>query len=84
MAEAVHFTEANFVLGPPEDFEDAVVPLPVQRQVDGKLVSCWRLLPAEIEEIVRTGKVWISVWGGLSQPPVFVTGHKHEVLAAET
>jgi hypothetical protein len=38
-----------------------VVQLPMRR-LDGMLVSCWRLAIGEIEEIIRTGLVWLSVW----------------------
>jgi len=84
MGAPVQFGEANFVLGPPGGYEDAVVPLPVLRKIGGQLISCWSLTPEEIDEIVRTKRVWLSVWGGLTQPPVFVTGHKLDALAPET
>ena len=84
MGSPLHFSEANFVLGPPAEFEDEVIPLPVRRDPEGKLVSCWSVTAEEIAEICRTGKVWLSVWSGLTQPPVYVTGHRHEVLGAET
>lgn len=78
MATPVAFAEATTVLAPPPD-DDEVIRLPVRR-VDGALVSCWGLTAAEVDEIVATGVVWISVQGRISQPPVFVTGHKAEVI----
>jgi hypothetical protein len=80
MAEPIGFPEANITLGPPPTFEADVVPLPVRRTCDGQLVSCWVLTPEEKAEIARTGKVWLSVWGGSSQPPVLVTGFKGQVI----
>lgn len=42
---------------------------------DGKeLISCWRPSFKERLRILFTGKVWLSVLGGQTQPPVFLTG----------
>ena len=35
-------------------------------------ISCWTPTPEELAEIIKTGSVWLIVWGG--QPPVCVTG----------
>jgi hypothetical protein len=35
-------------------------------------VSCWELSDEELAEIVRTKRVFISVFSGASQPPVYV------------
>jgi hypothetical protein len=83
MGAPAHFTEANFVLGPPAGYEEDVVPLPVRRTSDGRSTSCWVLTPEEKAEIARTGKVWLSVWSGLGHPPVMVTGLKAEVIPLE-
>jgi hypothetical protein len=37
-------------------------------------VSCWRLTPAEIDEVVRTGCIFVSILSGRTQPPIFVGG----------
>lgn len=79
MAQPKDFPEANVVLGPPLGCEDSVVQMQVRR-MDGSIVSCWRLDQEEIEEIVRTGVVWLSVWGAHTQPPVMVTARKEEVI----
>jgi hypothetical protein len=79
MSQPVRFREANLILGPPEGSEDAVVPMPVRR-LEGNLVSCWRMSPAELAEIQRTGCVWLSVWGRETQPPVYVAAFKQEVI----
>lgn len=74
------FPEANVVLGPPKGVSDEECgTLPVRRNGE-TLVSCWRLSPAEIEEIQRTGCVWLSIWGQVTQPPVLVAAFKQEVI----
>lgn len=79
MAQPTEFAEANVVLGPPVGSEEDVIAMQVRR-ADRELVSCWRLSPEEIEEVNRTGMVWLSVWGDRTQPPVLVTAFKHEVI----
>lgn len=80
MAEPATFAEANLVLGPPVGMtEDEVMRLPVLR-IDGRLVSCWMPSAEELAEIIRTGRVWLSVWGRETQPPVLVSGWKAEVI----
>lgn len=72
MAEARHFPGANFVFTAPEGRND-VVDLFVFRQPDGPCnVSCWHLSADEIEEIVRTGTVWLSTLSGRNFAPAFV------------
>ena len=48
--------------------------LPVQ-EVQGtyEQISCWQLTDEEIDEIVRTGKVWLHVWAPI-HPAVSVNG----------
>lgn len=79
MGTPTNFAEANLVLGPPMGCEDSVAPMAVRR-LDGNLVSCWELSPEEIDEIARTGRVWLSVWGHQTQPPVLVTAFKEHVI----
>lgn len=75
----VAFAEATTMLGPPGGCEDEVVQLPVRR-TGGTIVSCWRPSPAELAEIIRTGVVWLAVWGRETQPPVLLSGHKADVI----
>jgi hypothetical protein len=35
-------------------------------------VSCWEFTTEEIEEIARTGRVFLSVFSGRTQPPVYL------------
>lgn len=79
MATPVTFDEANLVLTPPAGEEATCVPLPVRRH-EGQITSCWMPSAAELAEILKTGRIWLSVWGGMTSPPVYVTGHQAEVL----
>lgn len=49
-------------------------PLPCFRDGD-QVISCWRPTPAEMQEIMQTGHVWVRV-KGTTQPPMEVTGHR--------
>lgn len=75
--EPSSFPEANAILGPPRgSTEDDVGSLFVWRGLyDGKRVvlSCWRLSQEELEEVKRTGRVWVYLWGE-SMPPALVSG----------
>lgn len=62
---------ANGTLSPPLGREETVVPLPVFRN-GVTCVSCWELDDDELAEIVRTRRVFLSVFFGNTQPPVFV------------
>lgn len=47
-------------------------PLPCFR--DGaNVVTCWTPTPAELQEIMRTGQIWLIVQGHV-HPPGYVTG----------
>lgn len=71
MASPVDFPGSNRLLGAPRGMEATVAPL---HTFNNKVcsVSCWELSAAELEEIARTGRVWLSVFAGASQPPVYV------------
>lgn len=70
MAIAVDFKGANCLLRAPPD-NDGIGELPVFRN-GVTSVSCWHLSPSEIDEITRTGHVYVAVLSGKqSQPPVF-------------
>ena len=73
-ARPIAFDEMNATLERPAGMsEEECGELPVFR--DGqKCVSCWRLPPAQLEEVARTGVVWVGVCAGWSQPPIFVSG----------
>lgn len=85
--EACSFDESNFVLGRPEDLTaDQCDPLSVWRGVcsDGvpRVISCFKLTKEELEEVNRTGRVWLFVMG-LTMPPVALqTAHPFRPSAA--
>lgn len=68
MATSVDFQGTNTrLLGGADDVEDMTV------FRNGKcVVSCWQLTPEELEEVKRTGMVWLSVFSGPTSPPVCV------------
>ena len=71
MATPVGFEGANDLLrAPPNtDCRD----LEIYRNNDG-ITSCWRLTEKEIEEVVKTGVIWIHAVG-VTHPPIFISGH---------
>lgn len=63
----VSFPEANAVLAANQDEYE---PLPVRRFEDGRVAMCFRLSPAELEEIARTKTLWVQqlTFGQAFQP----------------
>lgn len=74
MGEPVEFAGANTLLGPPNGAEN-IVAMHVFRN-GTCCVSCWRLRPEEVAEVMRTGRVFVSVFAGPTQPPIFVGGEQ--------
>lgn len=78
---ATSFDESNEVLGrPPGMTGEQCDPLSVRRgfnEGDGLplVVSCWKPTKEELEEINRTGRMWLVVCG-VTMPPVVLMGHK--------
>lgn len=72
MAEAVYFEGANRKPGPPPGSENVG---DLYTYTNGLCsVSCWQLTPEEIAEVARTGRLYVSILSGPSQPPVFLGG----------
>lgn len=71
MAQPVEFHGQNGVLGVQKESEHNVDPLPVFRN-GRSCISCWELSDAEMEEIIKTKRVYVSVFYGLTQPPIFI------------
>lgn len=66
--EASAFPEENTVLDAPDGVSiDRCNPLSACRTVmdDGTpvVISCWRPTKEEMEEMARTGRVWLMIWG---------------------
>jgi hypothetical protein len=70
----IDFPQSIKVLQKPSKMTDKeCLPLPVWS--DGKkCVSCWKPSFIERLKILFTGKVWLGVVSGATQPPVFVSG----------
>lgn len=72
----VNFKEANFTFTKPEGWSDEeCMDLPVYRGLTPSpsnrpfLISCWQLSKEDLEEIQKTGKIYLCV-SGYSMPPV--------------
>ena len=77
MADPVSFDGSNTVLVAPPDMDNCE-DLPVLRlqYAEGRaLISCWKLTREELEEIARTGQVWLVIWGD-TMAPAYVGGVK--------
>lgn len=74
MGHPVKFDGANGDLLAPAGSENVDV-LPVFRN-GISCTSCWALSPDEIAEVARTGRIFITVLAGKSQPPVFAGGEE--------
>jgi len=75
MAEPTTFPEFNRSLGEPEGWdaeaEGECDVLPVW--TDGAVcISCWRLSQEEMMEILQTGRIWIRIYSGSTQPAIMV------------
>lgn len=70
MAEAIDFHGSNRRLGPPKGAENVSELMTFNNGICS--VSCWKLTPREVAEINRTGRVFVSILSGQTQPPVFV------------
>lgn len=70
MGLPINFQGSNMRLLPPEG-ADNVIDMPTFTNGTCS-VSCWKLSPAEVAEINATGRVFLAVLSGRTQPPVFV------------
>ncbi len=70
----IDFPQSTKVLQKPSEMTDKECsPLPVWS--DGRqCVSCWKPTLIERLKIMFTGKVWLGVVSGTTQPPVFLSG----------
>lgn len=62
----VVFPGHNVVLQPPASMPD-VSPLPVRRS-GNVVVSCWEMEPGDLDEVNRTGRVYLIVEGPTHAP----------------
>lgn len=69
----IRFAEANRELQKPEGMTDEqCASLPVYTNGQ-QCVSCWQATWKERIRFLFTGKAWLWVWSGETQPPVAVT-----------
>lgn len=82
MAQPVNFKGANVVLKAPPGQEETCGDLHVFRN-RSSVVSCWQLDPAELEEVARTGRIYLAIRGP-TQPPAYVaTESEMRAMTAE-
>lgn len=80
------FDEENVLLDKPDEMSrDECVPLSARVIVysDGMtgFITCWKISLEELEEIKRTGRIWITILGS-GLPPHRIDGVKPDVLSA--
>jgi hypothetical protein len=57
---------------PPGMTDEECGSLPILR-LDGTCISCWQMTWKERLKALLTGRVWLGVLSGHTQPPVYVT-----------
>lgn len=81
MAFPSSFDESNATLSPPDGMtEDEVQSLAIARVYDHinntpVVISCWKLTKEELEEVNRTGRIWLGICG-VTMPPAWILGQK--------
>ena len=73
MAKGIKFPQSNNSLGAPQGQEEEVYPLPIYKSEptdpNGPYhISCWELSKEELEEVKKTGKIWLHVFGPTTYP----------------
>lgn len=72
MSVPIKWHGVNKVLTAPKDTtSEQVQDLPIFTN-GAVCISRWKLTPETIEEINRTGCIFLSVYSGQTQPPVFI------------
>jgi len=73
MASPKDFAGSNKLLKGPPGYEDRIGDLPVYNS-GVESISRWALSREELQAVVESGDVWVSVAAGSSQPPMKVSG----------
>lgn len=81
----VSFPESNAVLGKPLDMTDEECsPLAVWKGKDAQgfnvIISCWKFNKEDLEEIQKTGQIWLWTYGTLAPPVALTTEHPFKQL----
>ena len=76
--QGVKFPQQNTIFGKPAGWKDEDcygLPVSATYYLNSKeepvpcLISCWEITPAELAEVQRTGKIYLSITG-IGMPPV--------------
>jgi len=71
------FAESNGVLDKPEDMDRAACEALAICRADQEgvpvIISCWKMSKEELDEVNKTGRVWL-VLAGNTMAPAFLTG----------
>jgi hypothetical protein len=78
MGSPVQWPGANRILAPPKGMDETQCSNLAVFSNGVTCVSCWELSEEELDEIIRSRCVFLSVFSGGTQPPVFV-GSEDEV-----
>ena len=69
----IDFKGANCILERPGTMTEAECGrLPIYRMPGGICVSCWRPTLREILSAIFRRRVWLWIWSGPTQPPVYL------------
>lgn len=79
MAHLSSFPESNHVLDKPANMTydqcEAASVWTGQLRGDGgehpAVITCWKITKEELEEINKTGRIWLWIWGN-TMPPAYV------------
>lgn len=72
----VEFEGYNAVLRKPSYMTDEECgSLPILR-LDGFCISCWRMTWRERLKVIVTGRIWLGILSGDTQPPVYFAVNK--------
>lgn len=74
MADPVYFAGHQRAIKGPPGTEDRIKPLPLYSG-KGEHISCWKLDPVELKQVLATGELWVSVLSGDKVFPLYVSGH---------
>jgi hypothetical protein len=74
---ATSFDESNLALSRSNGMTEEPLCVMKTKTEDGfpVVVSCWKMTKEEKEEFLRTGRIWLTVYGE-TMPPVSVDGIK--------
>lgn len=84
MAFPSSFDESDEILSAPPGMESRVEPLSVLRTIDGdgktpSVISCWKLTKEELDEVNRTGRIWVGV-AGITMPHIWISGQNPFII----